>query len=337
MASFNNSTEIDYTSYSIPLYETVTSRTIKFILILICQLLSISCSIFLLFHLITKATLYRALHNHTIIALVIVSFFQTISDLPMSLDYLRIGQASSSIFCLMWNFFALSNYAVGIWVMTWASLERHLLIFHDHLIGTFRRKILFHYIPLIAFLFIPWIYYVILIFFYPCTNYFYQTLLFCGWCCYAYNDQLVFFNWLAVGIVPTCSISLLSLGLIVRVIRQKRRVQQRINWRQHRRMIIQLLSISCLYIFFDAPTVLIGLIRLSLPTFAMDIQIQYLFYIVYLLPLLVPFICLSTLRELWSKNRTRIHPTMPFTQSHTTRRNPQTINIKSHVVQTTKL
>ncbi|CAF1137733.1 unnamed protein product [Adineta steineri] len=279
MASFNNSTEIDYTSYSIPLYETVTSRTIKFILILICQLLSISCSIFLLFHLITKATLYRALHNHTIIALVIVSFFQTISDLPMSLDYLRIGQASSSIFCLMWNFFALSNYAVGIWVMTWASLERHLLIFHDHLIGTFR----------------------------------------------------------PVGIVPTCSISLLSLGLIVRVIRQKRRVQQRINWRQHRRMIIQLLSISCLYIFFDAPTVLIGLIRLSLPTFAMDIQIQYLFYIVYLLPLLVPFICLSTFRELWSKNRTRIHPTMPFTQSHTTRRNPQTINIKSHVVQTTKL
>ncbi|CAF4080457.1 unnamed protein product [Adineta steineri] len=253
MASFNNSTEIDYTSYSIPLYETVTSRTIKFVLILICQLLSISCSIFLLFHLITKATLYRALHNHTIIALVIVSFFQTISDLPMSLDYLRIGQASSSIFCLMWNFFALSNYAV------------------------------------------------------------------------------------AVGIVPTCSISLLSLGLIVRVIRQKRRVQQRINWRQHRRMIIQLLSISCLYIFFDAPTVLIGLIRLSLPTFAMDIQIQYLFYIVYLLPLLVPFICLSTFRELWSKNRTRIHPTMPFTQSHTTRRNPQTINIKSHVVQTTKL
>nr|ACD54651.1 seven transmembrane helix receptor-like protein [Adineta vaga] len=336
MASYNNSSQINDISYTIPSFETVHSRMIKFILLLLFQLLSITCSLFLLFHLIKKPTLHRALHNHTLIALVIVSFFQTISDLPMTLDYLRMGQASSSIFCFLWNFFALSNYAVGVWIMTWASFERHLLIFHERLTITSRGRILYHYIPLLISFALPWIYYVILIFFYPCTNTFYPTFLFCGWCCYAYNDQLVFFNWMMFGVIPTCLISLFCVWLIIRVIAHKRRVQQRINWRQHRRMTIQLLSISSLYIFFDAPTIIIGLVRLGLPTFGNEIQILYLFYIVYLLPILVPFVCLSTLRELWSGKQTQIHPTRKFTQNHTTGRTDQP-DLRTRFQQITKV
>lgn len=336
MSLYNNSSGLDEISYSIPSMETVTSRTVKFIFLLIFQIASIGCSLFLLFHLITKSTLHRALHNHIIIALVVVSFFQTISDLPMTLEYLRVGQAPSSTFCLMWNFFAFSNYAVGIWVMTWASLERHLLIFHDRLLARFRGKILFHYFPLCFFLFIPWIYYVILVFFYPCTNTFYQSLLFCGWCCYAYNNRLVLFNWLTWGVTPTCLITFLSLWLIIRVVAQKRRVQQRVNWRQHRRMVIQLLSISCLYIFFDAPTVIIGLVQLRLPTFGYDIQILYLYYIVYLLPILVPFVCLSTFRELWPKRHKHVHPSILPTQTHTGKRDEKTKPV-IRTIQTSKM
>ena len=305
MISSNNSSVIN--EYNIPSLETPTSRLIKFFVLLILQMMSVCCSIFLIFHLIIRPTFRRRLQNQTIILLLIVSFFQTISDLPMSLDYLRQGQASSNTFCLLWNFFALSNYAVGVWLMTWTSIERHFLIFHESLFIRIRGKILFHYIPLIASLSIPWIYYVVLIFFYPCRNYFYQTFLFCGWCCYAYNDRLVFFNWLTFGVIPVCSISVFSLCLIIRVVRQKQRVQGIIHWRRHRFMVIQLISVSSLYILFDSPTIIIGIIRLYLATFAADIQALYLFYIVYLLPLLIPFVCLSTFRELWSKNRVQMH------------------------------
>lgn len=300
--------------------ETETSRTIKFSILLTCQVLSVSCSLFLLFHLCTKSTLRRPLHNHTIIALLIVSFFQTVSDLPMTLNYLRTGYGSSSNFCLMWNFFAFSNYAVGVWLMTWASAERHLLIFHDHLVVTFRGKIIFHYIPLVFFLAVPWFYYVFLVFFYPCTNTFYPSYLFCAWCCYAYNNQVVFFNWLTFGVIPTFSITLFSAGLILRVIIQKRRARQQMNWRRHRRMIIQLLGISALYIFFDAPTVIIGLVQLRWPTFAGEFQILYLFYIGYFLSLLMPFICLSTFHDLWPKRRSTIHPQNFLTQIRLSRR-----------------
>lgn len=306
MISSNNSSPIN--EYNSPSLETPTSRMIKFFVLLILQMMSVCCSIFLIFHLIIQPTFRRRLQNQTIVLLLIVSFFQTISDLPMSLDYLRQGQALSNTFCLLWNFFALSNYAVGVWLMTWTSIERHFLIFNESLFIRIRGKILFHYIPLIASLSIPWIYYVVLIFFYPCTNYFYRTFLFCGWCCYAYNERLVFFNWLTFGVIPVCSISVFSLCLIIRVVRQKQRARGRIRWGRHRFMVIQLISVSCLYILFDSPTIIIGLIRLYLPTFAADIQTLYLFYIVYLLPLLIPFVCLSTFRELWSRNCARIHP-----------------------------
>jgi hypothetical protein len=236
----------------------------------------------------------------------------------------------------MWNFFALSNYAVGVWTMTWASLERHFLIFNDRLIVTYRGKILLHYIPLISSLSIPWIYYFILVFFYPCTNTFDQSLLFCGWCCYVYNDQLVFFNWLAFGVIPTCSITLLSLGLILRVVAQKRRVQQRINWRQHRRMVMQLVSISCLYIFFDTPTIIIGLVQLILPAFAVGIQQLYLYYMVYLVPLLVPFVLLSTFLELWIKIRAQMHPSIVLRLTDTVTHDEKT-KTTTRIEQTTKV
>lgn len=334
MASYNNSSRID--EYNIFSLETTTSRTIKFTILLILQLTSVCCSLFLLFQWITKSILRRSLHNQTIIVLVIVSFFQTISDLPMSLEYLRRGEAPSSTFCLIWNFVALSNYAAGVWVMTWSCLERHLLIFHDRLIVTFRGKLIFHYIPLFIFFIVPWMYYFILIFFYPCKNTFYPTLLFCGWCCYAYNNQLVLFNWLTFGVIPTCCITLFSLWLIVRVVVQKRRVQQRVNWNRHRRIVIQLLSISCLYILFDSPTIIIGLIQLILPKFAADVQTLYLFYIVYLLPLLVPFICLNTFHELWSKKHTQIYSKLLFTHLHLSRRDEK-VKISTYLAQTTSL
>ncbi|CAF0983545.1 unnamed protein product [Adineta ricciae] len=314
MASSNSS------SYEIPSYETSTSRTVKFTIILVFQIISISCSIFLLFNLLTKSALYRPLHNHTIIVLGLISFFQTISDLPMVLAYLHLGQAPTTVFCLLWNFFALSNYAVGIWVMTWASFERHLLIFHDNLMKTSRRRLALHYLPLACSIFFPWSYYISLIFFYPCVNTFYQTFLFCGWCCYARNDQLVFFNWLTFSVIPTLSILFLSVTLIIRVIRQKYRMQQQIQWRQHRHMILQLLSISFLYILFDTPSTIIGIVQLFLPTFAVDIQILYLIYIVYLLPLLTPFLCLNGLHQLRKRNHQQTHPTLPLTQTKVAQR-----------------
>jgi len=328
MTSYNNFSRIDANTSTIYSLETTFSRTIKFILLFIAELGSICCSLFVLFNLILKRTLRRALHNHTIITLVAVSFSHNITDLPMLLDYLRRGYALSSTFCLMWNFFGWSNYAIGIWTTTWASFERHLLVFHSHLINTFRTKIFFHYIPLSMCIIIPWNYYVFLVFFYPCTNIFYQSILFCGFCCYAYNDQLVFFNWFAFGVIPTSLITVFSISLIVRMIAQKRRVQRRFQWRRYRFMVIQLLSISFLCMFYYIPTIILWIIQIFLPRFGNDIQMLYLYYIGYLWPSLTPFFCLSTLQELWVKKRERVFSPMLLRDTHVNRLNKRIKSIE---------
>ncbi|CAF1028906.1 unnamed protein product [Adineta ricciae] len=97
-------------------------------------------------------------------------------------------------------------------------------------------------------------------------------------------------------------------------------MQQQIQWRQHRHMILQLLSISFLYILFDTPSTIIGIVQLFLPTFAVDIQILYLIYIVYLLPLLTPFLCLNGLHQLRKRNHQQTHPTLPLTQTKVAQR-----------------
>ncbi|UJR20453.1 hypothetical protein I4U23_023582 [Adineta vaga] len=97
------------------------------------------------------------------------------------------------------------------------------------------------------------------------------------------------------AVILTCSIIIFSLSLIIRIVIQKRRIQQHIHWSQHRHMIIQMLSISFLHMFFNTPSFVIGLIQLFLPTFAVNIQIMYL---VYFLSILVSFMCLISVRQL---------------------------------------
>ena len=48
---------------------------------------------------------------------------------------------------------------------------------------------------------------------------------------------------------------LFSIAIIVRIIRQKRRIHQPIIWRKHRKMTLQMISISVLYLLFNSPWV----------------------------------------------------------------------------------
>jgi phosphatidylglycerophosphate synthase len=104
------------------------------------------------------------------------------------------------------------------------------------------------------------------------------------------------------AISMTFIIIFFSIFLLVRVIRQKRYIHQRIEWRKFRKMTIQLLSISALFFFFSLPTVVISLAQVcGLPNGALGQFQLYLSFTRYFLPLLLPFVCLSSLPEVWTK------------------------------------
>ena len=109
---------------------------------------------------------------------------------------------------------------------------------------------------------------------------------------------ILYFN----NIIPTFTIVIFSVALFIRILHQKQRVRQRIQWKRHRKMTMQLLSISTLYLFVTAPWAMIILLRMcGLPP---DVGASFetiTNFLDYFIVLLFPFVTLLSLPELQVK------------------------------------
>jgi hypothetical protein len=110
--------------------------------------------------------------------------------------------------------------------------------------------------------------------------------------------------------------------IIVRVLIQKRRVTaQRTVWQRSRRIIMQLIVLSALYMIVWLPCVICFVITLFTPVpFLSALYSAYLSYCQYISCLLCPFACLlgsSEIREAIRNNRLvrpLVHTVRPHTQ-----------------------
>ena len=107
---------------------------------------------------------------------------------------------------------------------------------------------------------------------------------------------------IANGILPTLLIIIFNAFLLIRVISQKRRLRQEMRWTKYRRMAIQLFSISALFLVFNIPFMCIILAHLCGLPFGAAGQFElYTYVMVYFITLLMPFVCLGSLPEVWKK------------------------------------
>jgi hypothetical protein len=101
---------------------------------------------------------------------------------------------------------------------------------------------------------------------------------------------------------------LASITLLIRVINQKRRIVQRFSWKRNRRMIIQLLSISMLYIIVWFPIIFCFLMVLYAPnSVVLELSVSYLNYYQYVSILLYPFMCIACLKEVQNALKKQFH------------------------------
>jgi hypothetical protein len=289
----------------------VPPSSVQFWTFLIFEIPSLACTIFLLCHLFFNRRLRRALHNHVIIIFLFLTLFIEILDNPLYIDAYRFGghknsfPISSSI-CLMWWFIDYGFYGAITVFLAWGSIERHILVFHHHqLLRTPRQKFFIHYLPLIIISIYMLGFYIGVIFFPPCENTFDFESLGCGLSpCYEEVPHLNMWDYLGNGIVCTFVETISSIALLMRVLLQRRRANQAINWRKHRKMAFQILSISCLSLTIVFPQSLIVIIKAfggpEMSDFGVGVN-KYFFYLYTFVILLLPFICLGCLPELWSK------------------------------------
>lgn len=286
-------------------FESDFSRQLKFILFLPFQLSSIPASIFVLYHLFTKRALRKSLPNHVIMALNIVTLIDVIFQQSGLMIFFRLNRVwpASGAYCILWTYLDFTNYALNLHLTAWALFERQVFIFDLNFCGTRRRRQLFHFLPLTAIITYAVTFNLGLIVLNPCQKIFNFTDSWCGDPCFLESNPLYFFDWIVNSLLPTFLIVILSAALFIRVIRQRNRVYQSFVWSKHRKLTIQLLCLSSLYMICYLPSIINALIAkiVNDPMFGIAVQTDYLDYLPILGRSLTPFLSLATLPELSKK------------------------------------
>jgi len=120
--------------------------------------------------------------------------------------------------------------------------------------------------------------------------------------CYFDDPLLGIWDSVVNSIVPTIIITIFSVTLLIRVYLQKRRLRQTNLWRKQRKMTVQLLSYSVLYLITNIPLNILFVAHLSGLPDDVGVYVQLYFdYLCYFVILLFPFVCLGILSELRKK------------------------------------
>ena len=182
--------------------------------------------------------------------------------------------------------------------MVAVSMQRYVFIFHKSLLNT-RFK---HYVPILLppVLFVIW--YVVLICFYPCQQQFDYRQLWCSGACYGYQGLISSIDWIISSLLPVSISIVFNILLLIQVVYRKYKMQHARTWRTARKLIIQLLPISCLFFSIYVPVNILVLIRLWFdPSLLLDFYMNIFAYFNYFGPLLVPFVSLIGIPEIMTR------------------------------------
>ena len=298
ISNWSNSSSNDF-------YELIPN-SVRFWFYLTFLIPSILCSLFVLYYLLSSRTLRNALHNHTIIIFLFISLVYETTIYPWML-YLYHHNGiweRSRFFCTLWIFIDWGLYYTQIILFAWATIERHILIFHHQWISTPKKRLLIHYFPLIFLFLYCLLYYTMIIFFPPCKNPYDDYYTICIRLCLFDDSKLYVYDTVIHQILPNVIIVIFSLALLLRVRRQRMRVGKSLQWRKHWKMTVQLLFISILYLIFALPVALMNFLHLcGLPRDGTYNFMEYLLFFNYCMMLLCPFACAVSLPQLREKIR----------------------------------
>ncbi len=318
--STDNSSD-DNSSSSFISSEVSIPRPVRFWLMLLSNIPSIVCSFCIIFHIITNRTQRKALHNHTILLILIFGLPVQLMDINFYLVFFEYGsvQTPKPFICLLWWLADYGFYIGGIILMAWLAIERHILIFNDGWVATRRGRFLAHYLPLIVILTYIILFYGIAIFFIPCQNTYEYSVPVCGASpCYQEYGILGMWEFIVNTSGPILLESILSTCLILRVLWQKRRLRQSSQWRKQRRMMIQLFLVSGLDATLNLPIYLIPLAHLCGLPAQYGVQAElYFFFLGYWVIFLFPFASLCQYPELRKKIKKKIFCIVPKPSRHT--------------------
>jgi len=231
----------------------------------------------------------------------------------MAIDYYRLDRVSppTRTYCKWWIFLESTLDVENEYLAAAIAIQRHILVFKPNILNVRRTRYILYYLPLLFCVIYPIIFYMAAVVFYPCDDAKWDfTVNVCGdsTCYLSGNDILATYDWIVNASLPIFIIVLASILLVIRVIKQKHRRQQVITWLKQRRMTLQLLSISCVYLIAWFPSVVIGIMQQFYTSNVLtEIEDDYISDLSYLNCLLLPWVCIGLLPEFTKWMLKQIH------------------------------
>jgi len=310
MSTVDNSSDSSFDNPEIYL-----PRPVRFWIMLFFNIPSTISSLILVPYIIINRTQRRALHTHTILAILMIALPIELLDMNFYLVFYRYGsiEPKTPFICLMWWLTDDGFCTGGLMLIAWLAIERHILILHDGLVANRRGRILFHYLPLLGLVTYILLFYFIVIFLLPCENTYLYTLPVCGASpCYQSYTMLAMWEFIVHNGVPIILEAIVSTALLIRVHRQRQRLNRSNQWGKQRRMIIQLFLISTINVSINFPYYLLILVRLyGLPTEGGAIAELYFAFLGDFIIFLFPVISLYQFPDLHKKIKNKILRILP--------------------------
>ena len=274
---------------------------VKFFILLILEIPSLALYLLIFTYIFTHRALLKTLQNQALLILLLVNFIEASGDIPMIIHFYYLNRVSpaTAAYCTWWTLFDYILNASSEILMATMSIQRHLLIFNGAMLRIRKKCILFYYLPLLFGVVYPILAYIGFILIYQCdgTQWDFESNL-CGLanCYFVYSRVLGTLDWAVDNALPAIATFVSDVLLIIRVIWQKRSRQQPMPWRKQRKMTLQLLSISSLYLFTWLPNAIFAIIeQLTDSSLASEIQSKYVFELIYLICLLMPWASMLTI------------------------------------------
>ena len=266
---------------------------------------SILCYLFVIYHFCRNPTIRQALNNHAVFLMLIVYGLQAVLNTPLHLDAFRIGYFWPPYlgYCFLIYMADYVIYEIALLLMVWASIERHILIFHPTLFNTRTKRLIGHYGPMVFAFVYPTVYYTYFILFYPCDSYYDITTYHCFAACFLWtSNAMAYYELITNGFVPVCLTAVFSMALLLRVLWKKKQMGRQMTWRKNRKMTVQLLGISVTFLAFNLGYFIIALIQFVRdPNFAAAMMVWFVSINLCAPQLVFPFLCIGTIPDLKRK------------------------------------
>ncbi|CAF1200524.1 unnamed protein product [Adineta ricciae] len=236
----------------------------QFCILLFLIVPSILASLFALYSLILDQNFRREFRSYTLILLLLINLFYNSIHISYFIYYFHAFRTFliAPMSRLVWGYFDWQIYVLQILLYAWFTTERHILIFHDRLLTTRRRRLVIHYLPPYFVIVYCFVYYTFVFFVSSCINNFSRLIRPGFFPCAFRNATLFLYDLIAHGVMPTFTIILSSIALFIRVLYQKHRVQQPVQWRRYRKLTVQILVISFLFLVLLFPPMLIQFLHI---------------------------------------------------------------------------